>query len=158
MAIFFDLLKTWGCLVVAFGSFVIAAISLIKSMKAQKLQKQVNELELWINEDKKKKIMKENKKESRVEASVECGDLNNHYLKVQNSGNMTAYDVEASLDEMTYIYWDNSIMPFDELKPNRSFRVPLMLTEATPMKLRVKIVWKDEDNNRLEDEQLISLY
>ncbi len=158
MAIFFDLLKTWGSLVVAFGSFVIAAISLIKSMKAQKLQKQVNELELWINEDKKKKIMKENKKESRVEASVECRDLNNYYLKVQNSGNMTAYDVEASLDEKTYIHWDNSIMPFDELKPNRSFRVPLMLTEATPMKFRVKIGWKDEDNNRLEDEQLISRY
>ena len=55
LIVILQFIKDWAAIVIAAISLLIAIISLVKSSKAQRIQNKVNELELKIKENEKRK-------------------------------------------------------------------------------------------------------
>ena len=139
-------LKSWGALIIATASFLVAVVSLIKSSQSQKLQNRINQIELLIKQHELKKIdlEKADAERSCVDASV-IRDQNNWKLRIWNSGNTTVYNVYASIDGETGIILLNSNMPFETLGPNESIDVQLIPSLGSANRFIVTTTW---DNNK----------
>ncbi len=81
MVDFVDFIKTWGALIVAAASLLIAIISLIKSAKAQKLQNKINKIELLIKQHELDKIAIE-----KAEAVRSCVEA--RIIQISNTSHM----------------------------------------------------------------------
>ena len=154
-----DFIKTWGALIVATASLLIAIISLIKSAKAQKLQNKINKIELSIKQHELDKIAIEKAEATRscVEARVIQISNNKWKLKVWNSGNVKVFNVNAILEDGSEIIMVDSKMPFDELEPNKSFEEHLIVHMGSARKFKITTSWTDEQGNKQEKVQMASL-
>lgn len=74
-----------------------------------------------------------------------------------NSGNTTAYNVVATIEENAEVRIFDSKMPFDELEPNKSFESALLVYMGSSEKFRVTTTWEDENKNTHEKTQVVSL-
>lgn len=134
-------------------SLGVAIISLIKASRAQNIQNKVNELDLKIKAYELKKIENEKEQESKecVEARIIRVSSQKQKLKVWNSGNVTVYNVSASIDkEAQIIVFENDKMPFDELEPGKSFEVPVVTHFGSLRKFRIKTSWDNEKGEHHE--------
>lgn len=140
--------KDWGEMTIAGVSLLIAVIALIKSSKAQKLQNRVNEMEIKIKEYELERITKEKEEASSscVEARVITIGSGKHRLKVWNSGNTTVYNVTAKFDgNPNIIVMDSDKQPFDELAPNKSYELVLVVHSGSASKFRIITEWTDAE-------------
>lgn len=155
----FEFIKTWGALIVATASLLIAIISLIRSAKAQNLQNKINEIELSIKQHELDKIAIEKAEAARscVEARVIHISNNKWKLKVWNSGNVKVFNVNAILEEGSEIIMVDSKMPFDELEPNKSFEEHLIVHMGSARKFKIITSWTDDQGNKQEKIQMASL-
>lgn len=138
--------KDWGEMTIAGVSLLIAVIALIKSSKAEKLQNRVNEMEIKIKEYELERITKEKEEASSscVEARVITIGSGKHRLKVWNSGNTTVYNVTAKFDgNPNIIVMDSDKQPFDELAPNKSYELVLVVHSGSASKFRIITEWTD---------------
>lgn len=155
-----DFVQKWGALILSFASMVLALVSLAKSSKAQKLQNRVNELELKIKQNEVEKLEKE--KEEAKNACVEARIIkigNDRYrLKVWNSGGNTAYNVTAKFeDNSEIIIMDQGKMPYEELEPNKSFELTLVLYFSSHLKARAITQWTDMNGETKSKSQIVSI-
>ena len=83
----------------------MAIISLFMAGKAQSIQNKVNELELKIKAYELQKLEDEKELEEKecVEARIIKFSSNSQKLKVWNSGNVTVYNISATVDEEAQI-------------------------------------------------------
>lgn len=147
----------WGELTIAGISLVIAVIALIKSSKAEKLQNRVNEMEIRIKEYELERIAKEKEEaySSCVEARVITIGKGKHRLKVWNSGNTTAYNVTAKFDGDPRIpIMDREKQPYDELAPNKSYEMVLVVHSGSASKFRIITEWMDEEGKQQTKSQM----
>ena len=151
-------LKSWGALIIAMASFLLAVVSLIKSSQAQKLQNKINQIELLIKQHELKKIdlEKADAERSCVDVSV-IRDQNNWKLRIWNSGNTTVYNVYASIDGETGIILLNSNMPLDALRPNKSYEVQLIPSLGSANRFIVTTTWDNNKGIRQKKTQAASL-
>lgn len=154
---FLEYIKTWGSILIAFASLIVAIVSLAKSSKTQKIQNQLNSLEVLIKQQELDRLAEEKKIRSCVEARVIHISKGNWKLKVWNSGNTTAYNVVATIEENAEVRIFDSKMPFDELEPNKSFESALLVYMGSSEKFRVTTTWEDENKNTHEKTQVVSL-
>ncbi len=139
-------LEDWGALIIAGVSLLIAVISLVKSSKAQRLQNQVNQLELKIKEYELERISKEKENADRacVEARFITVGKGKHRLKVWNSGDATAYNVTARFDgNVGIMIMDQDKQPFDELESRKSYELVLVTHNGSASKFRIITEWTD---------------
>ena len=150
-------LQTWGALILSTLSVLIAMVSLAKSSRAQMLQIRVNELELKLKEYELEKIDKEKKLADKacVEARVIHLGNNKHRLKIWNSGNATAFCVTAKFegDPSIMIIADDK-MPFDELEPNKSFDVNIIMHMGSASKFKILTEWNDRSGQHFSKSQM----
>ncbi len=147
----------WGALFVSGISLVIAIISLIKSSKAQRLQNQVNELELKIKQNELDRIAKEKEAESLayVEARFITVGKGKHRLKVWNSGNATAYNVTARFDgDVGIMIMDNEKQPFEELEARKSYELILVTYPGSSSKFKIITEWSDVNGKKYTKTQM----
>lgn len=143
-----DFAEDWGALFVASISLLVAVISLIKSSKAQKIQTQVNELELRIKQYELESIEMAQAAANKpcVEARMIKIGTGKYRLKVWNSGNATAYNVVAKFEEgCNIMIMDREKMPFDELEPNKNFELVLITHFGSASKFKIITEWVDAD-------------
>lgn len=149
--------EDWGALIIAAISLLIAVISLVKSSKAQKIQTQVNELELRI-----KKYELENIEKKQAEANMACVEARiitmgtgKHRLKVWNSGSAIAYNVLANFEQGCNIMnMDSDKLPYDELEPNKSFELVLITHGGSASKFKITTKWTDADGKQYSKNQM----
>ena len=140
--------KNWGEMTIAGVSLLIAVIALIKSSKAEKLQNRVNEMEIKIKEYELERITKEKEEASSscVEARAITIGSGKHRLKIWNSGNTTVYNVTAKFDgNPNIIVMDSDKQPFDELAPNKSYELVLVVHSGSASKFRIITEWTDTE-------------
>ena len=136
---------------------MIAIISLIKSSKAQRLQNQVNELELKIKQNELDRIAKEKEAESLayVEARFITVGKGKHRLKVWNSGNATAYNVTARFDgDVGIMIMDNEKQPFEELEARKSYELILVTYPGSASKFKIITEWSDVNGKKYTKTQM----
>ena len=151
MQAFLLFLKEWGALIVAVISLLIAAISLFKSSKAQRIQNKVNELELEIKQNQLDRIAKEKADAERacVEARFITVGKGKHRLKVWNSGNATAYNVTARFDgDVGIMIWNQEKQPFEELEAKKNYELILVTHTGSASKFRIITEWTDANGEK----------
>lgn len=95
-----NFIKEWGDFLLSALAFLLSIVAMFKSSKAEILQEQINQLDLKIKQNEIDKIAKERKEASLscVEARVITVGVGKYRLKVWNSGNTPAYDVNVKFD------------------------------------------------------------
>lgn len=150
-------ITSWGELTIAAISLLVAVIALVKSSKAEKLQSRVNEMEIKIKEYELARIAKEkaDEKLSCVEARVITMGQGRHRLKVWNSGNTTVYGVTARFDGEPGIFiGDQDKQPFDELEPQKSYELVVILYGQHASKFKIITEWTDADGQKQSKAQM----
>lgn len=146
--------------IIAGIALLVSIISLIKSNKAQKLQNKLNELDCKIKEYELSKI-EENKaksSESCVEARMVHIAKGKNRLKIWNSGNTTAYNVNATIQKDSNIFLiDREKLPFEQLEPQKSFEIVAVVSMNSASKFYITTEWTDEEGNQKTKEQLCTI-
>ena len=154
-----DLIQSWGVAIISLLSLIIAIISLIQSGKAQKLQNKVNELDLKIKTAEIGKIEKKKAEESMicVEARLISLGQGKHHMKVWNSGNATAFNVNVRFaDNPEIVLLADDKLPYDVLEPKKSFELSLIVHMASAHKAKIITEWDDADKQHHTKEQISS--
>ena len=140
-------IQTWGALIVAALSIVIATVSLFMSSNAQRLQNKLNELELKLKRHELDKVNKEKETENtaNVEARIIPMGNDDYRLKIWNSGNGTAYNVTVRFidDPRIRIMDGDEKMPFEKLESKKSFELRLLTYMGSAKKASVVTEWID---------------
>ena len=137
-------------IVISSISLLVAIASFVLSMKAQNLQNKVNEIELKLKEYELRQI----EKEACIEARVIKTDSTHYYIKIWNSGNDTAYDINVVIPEEKSVHiYDNDKLPFEELEANKSFEVPLLIYNGSASKFYVTTEWHNSNGRNISTDR-----
>lgn len=127
-------------------SLIIAIVSFFVSTKSQRLQDQVNAIELKLKKLELAEKEEKKKKAPCIEARINHITKNNYRIKIWNSGNSIAKNIVASWDKGTeIIFCDNDKMPFEFLGPQKSFDLGFSVYDGSPSKIKITTRWEDED-------------
>lgn len=129
-------------IIISAASFIVALISLIKSSKVTKLDEKIKELELEKLEAEKNAV-----KKPLVEARLIHVSKNNNKLKVWNSGEATAYNINVEIDDKEIIVLE-PVTPFEKLEAGTSFEETVVLTFSSSRKFKIITSWLDENGNQ----------
>ena len=138
----------YGELLISAVSLIIAIFALYKSSKAEKLQAQLNKMELQLKKYELEKIDAEKRDAllSCVEARVVKIGKGRYKMKIWNSGNTVAYDVTANfVGNPNIIISDEKKQPFEILEPKKNYELNLLVHCGSARKFCVKTEWKDEN-------------
>lgn len=124
------------------ASLVVALISLIRSSKIAKLDERIKELELEKLEAEKNAV-----KKPLIEARLIHMSKNNNKLKVWNSGEATAYNVDVEIDDKEIIRLE-PVTPFEKLEAGTSFEETVILAFSSSSKFKITTSWADENGNK----------
>ena len=150
-----DLVIGYGIPLVA---IIISIFSFYESRKVTKVQLRLNEME-----EKLKKYELEEKEKERaagnkaiVEARIYNVSKGKYKLKIWNSGQAAAYDVDYEVpEELKKVVFRDKV-PFEILESGKSFEEHIVYYMGMPSKLYVRTTWNDADGNRNEREQLVT--
>ena len=145
-----------AALVISAVSLAFAAISFFMSIKAQRLQNKVNELELRIKEFELSEIEKaeEEKNNSCVEARMVRISKGKYRLKVWNSGNTRVSNITAKIPQEYGIVLFDDKMPYEFLEPQKGFEVVAVIHNGSSSKFLIITEWTDKDGNPQKKEQM----
>ena len=136
-------------------SLLLAIISFVFSKRTRKkLDKQQLEINAYMLSNLKEAEI--NKKKANIEARVIKISKGSYRLKVWNSGNETAYNVEVSIPKEYSVIIMKDKMPFEYLEPGNSFEECVVIHMQSAPKFKVISKWEDEMGNEFLNEQLRS--
>lgn len=161
-----EVIKDVAIYIMPIAAVVVSLIALKRSNDTMKVQIQLSEVEEKIKEYelalKKREVEKIQEEENRekkatIEARIFAISSNKYRLKVWNSGDATAYNVEVSIPNEYGIIIMNHTMPFEYLKPGDNFDECVVVYDNAASKFKVISTWEDEEGVKFENEQLRSL-
>jgi len=149
-------------IVIGYGIPVIAIIiSIFSFYEARKVTKV--QLRLSVMEEKLKKYELEEKEKEReaanksiVEARIYNVSKGKYRLKIWNSGQTAAYNVDYIMPEDLKNIVLRDKVPFEILEAGKSFEEHIISYMGIPSKFSIKTTWDDADGNRHEKEQLVT--
>jgi hypothetical protein len=150
------LLVNYGIPILA---LVISIISFIDSKKISKVQSRLSEME-----EKLKQYELEEKERERDESTKACVEARvykiskgEYAMKVWNSGQATAYNVDFSIpDDLKDLVFRHKV-PFEMLEPGKSFEEHVVVYMGMPNKFRVKTMWSNNEGNQFKKEQFVTI-
>lgn len=140
----------WITIFIAIASLTVSIVSLIKSWKIGNLDYRIKQLELEELENKK------NNFQPCVEARLVHISKGNNHIRVWNSGNATAYNVNVEIDDKN-IPIIQPVTPFEFLEPGKSFDETVVLTFSSENKFKIITKWADKSGNADKKEQICTL-
>ena len=139
-------------------TIALSIVSLYESRKINKVQLRLNEMEEKLKKYELEEIEKE--REAANKATIETRIYNvskgKHRLKIWNSGQATAYDVDFEVPkELKGLVFRDKV-PFEVLEPGKSFEESVIYYNGMPPKFTVKTTWKNASGDKCEKEQLVT--
>ena len=147
--------------VIPIGSFVISVIALKHSedtmnvsVEFTEMQKKIEELTFQIKQNQLEKIREEQNrvKRAKIEARIIKISSGEYRLKVWNSGDADAYNVNVMIPEEYQIIILNETMPFERLNVNKSFEEIVVIHLQSSKKFKMILTWEDKDGKKYNDE------
>lgn len=160
-----EVIKDVAIYIMPIAAFVVSLIALKRSNDTLKVQVQLSEVEeklkeyeLALKKHELEKIQaeKNEEKKANVEARIFKISKGSYRLKVWNSGNAIAYNIEVSIPEEYSIIIMKDKMPFEYLEPGNSFEEGVVIHMQSASKFKVISVWEDDKGNKFSNEQLRS--
>ena len=144
--------------VVPLIAIVLSIFSFHDSRKVNKVQLRLNEMEEKLKKYELEEIEREREAadKSIVEARIYNVSKGKYRIKIWNSGQATAYDVDFEVpEEMKGLIFKDKV-PFEVLEPGKSFEEYVVYYNGVLPKFTVKTIWKSESGEKYEKEQLVS--
>ena len=170
-----ELLETWNIAkevikdvaiyIMPIAAFVVSLVALKRSNDTMKVQIQLSEVEeklkeyeLALKKHEVEKIQEEETREKKpnIEARIIAISSTKFRLKVWNSGDAIAYNINVSIPNEYGIIIINNTMPFEYLKPGDNFDECVVPYGNADSKFKVISTWEDENGIKYENEQLRS--
>lgn len=144
--------------VVPIVALAISIVSFHESRKVNKVQLRLNEMEEELKKYELEKIEKEREaaNKSIVEARIYKFSKGKYRLKIWNSSQATAYDVDFDVPEELKGLVFRDKVPFEALEPGKSFEESVIYYNGMPPKFTVKTTWKNASGEKYEKEQLVT--
>ena len=144
--------------VVPIVALAISIVSFHESRKVNKVQLRLNEMEEELKKYELEKIEKEREaaNKSIVEARIYKFSKGKYRLKIWNSSQATAYDVDFDVPEELKGLVFRDKVPFEVLEPGKSFEESVIYYNGMPPKFTVKTTWKNASGEKYEKEQLVT--
>ena len=144
--------------VVPLVAIALSIVSFHDSRKVNKVQLRLTEMEEKLKKYELEEIEKE--REAANKATIETRIYNvskgKHRLKIWNSGQATAYDVDFEVPkELKGLVFRDKV-PFEVLEPGKSFEESVIYYNGMPPKFTVKTTWKNASGEKREKEQLVT--
>ena len=161
-----EVIKDVAIYIMPIAAFIVSLIALKRSNDTMKVKIQLSEVEEKLKEYelvlKKHEVEKMQEEENRdkkpnIEARIIAISSNKYRLKVWNSGDATAYNIEALIPNEYGIIIMNHTMPFEYLKPGDNFDERVVVYANAASKFKVISTWEDEQGIKFVNEQLRSL-
>lgn len=139
-------------------SLILSIISFLESKKSQNLQDKVNEIEYKLKEYELAEKEKQQKKTPCVEARIIHITKANYKIKIWNSGNASAKNVNVSwAKESGILFFDQEKLPFELLDPNKSFELAISTYPGASRKLCITTEWEGSGGEKQSKEQWCDL-
>ena len=158
-----EVIKDVAIYIMPIAAVVVSVIALIKSGKCTQVQVKVSELEqklqeydLALKKYELEKIEREVKREKKacVEARIIRVATGKYKLKVWNSGEIKAYNIEVEIPSEYNIILMKDKMPFEYLEPGDSFEEHVVVHMQSSRKFKVICSWEDENGEKNSNEQI----
>jgi hypothetical protein len=144
--------------VVPFVVFVLSIFSFHESRKVNKVQLRLNEMEEKLKKYELEEIEKVRDAANKaiVEARIYKVSKGKYRLKIWNSSQATAYDVDFDVPEELKGLVFRDKVPFEDLEPGKSFEESVIYYDGMPPKFTVKTTWKNASGEKYEKEQWVT--
>ena len=152
MVIVKDIILFFVTYILPIVSFVFSVYVFINSRKINKLEEKLKKYELDKIEQEKN-----TKQEAFVEARITRISSNNYRIKVWNSGNATAYNVDYNIPPEYEILLRKQVTPFEVLEPGENFEEFVILYTGSKSKYKVTTKWNDQTGKEFSNEKIRSI-
>lgn len=144
--------------VVPLVAIALSIVSFHDSRKVNKVQLRLTEMEEKLKKYELEEIEKEREaaNKSTIETRIYNVSKGKHRLKIWNSGQATAYDVDFEVPEELKGLVFRDKVPFEVLEPGKSFEESVIYYNGMPPKFTVKTTWKNASGEKCEKEQLVT--
>lgn len=158
-----EVIKDVAIYIMPIAAVMVSVIALIKSNKCTEVQVKLSEMEHKLQEYdlaiKKYQLDKiENEMNRKKKACVEARVINiakgKYKLKVWNSGDMIAYNIDVEIPSEYNIILMKDKMPFEYLEPGNSFEEHVVIHMQSSRKFKVICRWEDENGEKNSNEQI----
>ncbi len=140
-------------------AIALSILSYRNSREAQKVQAKLNVIEEKIKNYELDEIKR--KQQEATKACVEVRIINisprQYKLKVWNSGQATAYNVDFEIPKDAEMNVIAEKVPFEFLEPGKSFEENALVHLGTARKFMMKTTWEDERGRSYFKEQLVTI-
>lgn len=163
--IIIEIVKGVALYVMPIAAFIVSLIALKRSKGTMNVQVKLSEVEEKLKECelelKKRELEKIKDKESekkiaKIEARIYKISNGKYRLKVWNSGNTTAYNVNVHIPNKYNIAIISQKMPYEYLEVGKSFEEGVVIHMGSFAKFEVISTWYSENGERFENKQLES--
>lgn len=139
-------------------AILISILSFHEANKVNKIQVRLSEMEEKLKgyELEEKEKEREAAKKSLVEARICKISRGSYKLKIWNSGQTNALNVDYLVpDEIGKLVWRDKV-PFEVLEPGKSFEENIVFHSGIPSKFLMKTIWTGENGEKHEKEQIVT--
>lgn len=158
-----EVIKDVAIYIMPIAAVVVSVIALIKSDKCTQVQIKLSEVErklqeydLALKKYELEKIEREINREQKacIEARIIKIATGKYKLKVWNSGNATAYNIDVKIPSEYNIILMKDKMPFEYLEPGNGFEEHVVVHMQSSRKFKVICNWEDGNGEKSSNEQI----
>ena len=149
-----EIIKDIAIYIMPIAAVLVSVIALIKSNKCTQVQVKLYDLALKKYELEKIEREVNREKKACVEARIIKISQGKYKLKVWNSGDVTAYNIDVEIPSEYNIILMKDKMPFEYLEPGNGFEEHVVVHMQSSRKFKIICKWEDKNGEQHFNEQI----
>ncbi len=140
------------------AAFTLSVVAYYKSRKVSKVEEKLNEYDLKLKQYELEKIEleKNSKEKPKVEARIINISRGNYIIKIWNSGEDTAFNVDYDIPRKYNITPIKKVTPFERLEPGKYFEESVMVHMQSSKKFEIITNWQDKNHKDYTHKELMA--
>lgn len=153
MELISEIIKGIALYVMPIAAFLLSILAYLKSKECMQVklelddvQKRLNEYDLKLKQYELERIEKERSqsKKANIEARIVNISKGKYKIKIWNSGDEKAYDVDYNILPEYHITLTKFVTPFEYLDTGKSFEEDVIISMESQRKFKITTSWKNE--------------
>lgn len=166
MGLISEIIRGVALYVMPIAAFLLSILAYLKSkecvqvkLELDDVQKRLNEYNLKLKQYELEKIEKERDKQkgANIEARIVKISQGKYKIKIWNSGNEKAYDVDYNIPPEYHISMTKYVTPFEYLDIGKSFEEDVIIFTDSQRKFEIITSWKNEKGERFINDVIGSI-
>lgn len=166
MELISEIIRNVALYVIPIAAFLLSILAYLKSKECMQIklelddvQKRLNEYDLKLKMYELEKIETErnHSKKANIEARIVNISKGNYKIKIWNSGDERAYDVDYDIPSEYRITMTKFVTPFEYLDTGKSFEEDVSISMESQRKFKIITLWKNEKGERFTNDVIESI-